>query len=109
MIPLSGIRARLTSRIGWTVCWSCIHAGCVCVSSVVRPCACCICMVWVMVVVMSSWEVDGVVVECVVMSVCLIMHCLCTLVFTCGQVYNDVVVVVMHEVMVCVVDMVMHR
>ena len=30
------------------------------------------------------------------------------LVFTCGQVYIDVVVVVMHEVMVYVVDVVMH-
>jgi len=26
----------------------------------------------------------------------------------CGNVYNGVMVVVMHEVMVCVVDMVMH-
>ena len=51
---------------------------------------------------------DGVVVECVFMSVWLIVHCLCMLVFTCGQVYSDVVVVVMHEVIVCVVDMVMH-
>jgi len=65
-------------------------------------------MVCVMVVVRSPWEVDDVVVECVVMSVWLIMHCLCTLVFTCGQVYSDVVVVVTHEVMVCVVDMVMN-
>ena len=65
-------------------------------------------MVWAMVTVRSPWEVDVVVVECVGMSVWLIMHCLCTLVFTCGHVYSDVVVVVMHNVMVCVVDMVMH-
>ena len=71
-------------------------------------CACCICIVWVMVVVMSPWEVDGVVVECVFMSVWLIMHCLCTLLFTCGEVYNDVVVVFMHEGMERVVNMVMH-
>ena len=38
----------------------------------------------------------------------LIMCCLCMLVFTCDQVYNDVVVVVMDEVTICVVDMVMH-
>jgi len=65
-------------------------------------------MVWVMVVVVLPWEVDGVVVECVIMSVWLIVHCLYTLTFTGGQVHNYVVVVVMHEVMVCVVDMVMH-
>ena len=57
---------------------------------------------------MFPWKVDGVVVECVVMSVWLIMHFLCMLMFTCGQVYSDLVFVVMHELMVCVVDMVMH-
>ena len=66
-------------------------------------------MVRVMVVVRSPWEVDGVVVECVFMSVWLIMHILCILMFTCGKVYSDVVVVFMHEVMLCVVDMIMHR
>jgi len=65
-------------------------------------------MVLIMVVVRSLGEVDGVVVECVVMSIWLIMHCFFMLVFTCGQVYIDVVVVVMHEVVVCVVDMVIH-
>lgn len=34
------------------------------------------------------------------------MNCLCMLVFKFGQVYSDVVVVVMHDVMVCVVYMV---
>jgi len=38
----------------------------------------------VMVVVVSRWEVDCVVVECIVLSVWLIMHCLRMLVFTCG-------------------------
>jgi len=33
---------------------------------------------------------------------------LCMLICTCGKVYSDVVVVVMHVVMVCVIDMVMH-
>ena len=42
------------------------------------------------------------------MSVWLVMHYLCMSIFTCAQVYNDVVVVVMHEAMVCVVDKVMH-
>jgi len=59
---------------GWVMCWSCIHVSCICVSCVVRPYSCCICMVWVMVAMRSPWEVDGVVVECVVMSVWLIMH-----------------------------------
>jgi len=66
------------------------------------------CVVWVMVEVSTPWEVDGVFMECVIMSLWLIMNCLCTLVFTCGQVYSDVVVVVMCEVVVCIVDMVMH-
>ena len=65
-------------------------------------------MVWAMVVVRSPWEVDGVVVECFGMRVWLIIHCLCMLVFTCGQVYSDVVVFVIHEVIVCVNHMVMH-
>jgi len=65
-------------------------------------------MVLFMVVEMSPWEVDGVVVECVIMSVWLIIHFLCMLVFTCGQLYNDIVVVVMYEVTICVFDMVMH-
>ena len=38
----------------------------------------------------------------------LVTHCLCMLMFACGQVYNDVMLVFMHEVMVCVFDMVMH-
>lgn len=65
-------------------------------------------MVWVMVVVRLSWEADGIVVEFVVMSVWLIMHCLCILVFTCGKVYNDVVVFFIHDVKVCVVYMVIY-
>ena len=64
-------------------------------------------MVWVMVAVRSRWEVDGVVV--VFRHECMVYYAfVCTLAFTCGQVYNDVVVFFMHEVMVCVVDMVMH-
>ncbi len=104
----SGIRAWFTPWTGWAVCWSCIHVDCICVSCVVGPCACCICMVWVIVVVVLPWEVDGVVVECVIMSVWLIMHSFCMLMFTCGQVYSDVVVVFMHEVVVCFVDKGMH-
>jgi len=65
-------------------------------------------MAWVMDVVMSPWEFNGGVVEYAMTSVWLIMHCLCTLVFTCGQVYSDVVVVVMNEVIACVANMVMH-
>lgn len=38
----------------------------------------------------------------------LVTHCLYMLMFACGQVYNDVVVVVMHEVVVGIVDKVMH-
>ena len=38
----------------------------------------------------------------------MITHWLHMLMFTCVQVYNDVVVVFMHEVVVCVVDKVMH-
>jgi len=52
-----------------SVCWSCIHVGFTCVT---HPCglyACCICMVIVMIVVMLSCESEGVVVECVIMSV----------------------------------------
>lgn len=66
-------------------------------------------MVWVIIVVRSLWKVYGVALEYVIMSVWLIMYSLCTLVFTCIQVYNDVVLLFMHEVMVCVVGMVMHR
>lgn len=38
----------------------------------------------------------------------LITNCLCMLMFACGQVYNGVMVVVTHEVVVCIVDKVMH-
>lgn len=79
-----------------------------CVSCVVRPCSCFICMVWVMVAVRSPWKLDGVVLECVVMNVWWIMNCLCMLVFTCVQVCSDVVVIVVHEVTVCAVYMIMH-
>lgn len=104
----SGIRAWIIPHTRWVVCFSCIHFGLICVSCIVRPCACCICMVWVMVTVRSPWEVDGIVVEFFTMSVWFIMYCLCTLVFTCGQLYNDVVVFSMHEVKVYVFDTVMH-
>jgi len=60
----SGIKAWFTPRIVWSVFWSCIHVGFKCVYCIVRPCAYCICMVWVMVAVRLPWEVDGVVVEC---------------------------------------------
>lgn len=46
---------------------------------------------------------------CVYAYVCMVMHCSCMLMFACGQVYSDIMmVVVMHEVMVCVVVEVMH-
>ena len=51
---------------------------------------------------------DGVVVECVVMSIWLVM---CFLYMSSSYlllVYIDMLVVVMYEVMVCVVDMIMH-
>jgi len=37
-----------------------------------------------------------------------IWHCLCMRLVACGNVYNAVMVVVMHEVMVYVLDMVLH-
>lgn len=97
-----------TPQTGWVVCWSCIHVSFICVSYVVRPCDYFLCMVWVMVAVRLPWEVDGVMVDYFIMFVWFIMHFLCMLVFTCGEVYSDVVVVVLREVMVCVLDMVMH-
>lgn len=45
---------------------------------------------------------------CVYACVWWITHCLCMLMFACGQVYNDVMVAFMHEVVVCIVDKVMH-
>ena len=45
---------------------------------------------------------------CVYACVWLVTHCLCMLMFACGQVYNNAVVVFMHEVMVCIIDKVMH-
>lgn len=45
---------------------------------------------------------------CVYACVWLVTHCLCMLMFACGQVYSDAVVAVMHEVVVCIVDKVMH-
>ena len=47
-------------------------------------------------------------ITCVYACVWLVTHCLCMSVFACAQVYIDVVVVVMHEVLVWVVDKVMH-
>jgi len=47
-------------------------------------------------------------ITCVYACVWLFMNYLCMLMFSCGQVYNDVVFVFMHEVVVCVVDKVMH-
>jgi len=47
-------------------------------------------------------------ITCVYACVWLVRNFLCMLMFTCGQVYNDVMVVVMHEVMMCVVVKVMH-
>jgi len=38
----------------------------------------------------------------------LVTYFLCMFMFACGQVYNDVVVVVLHEVVVCVFVKVMH-
>ena len=37
------------------------------------------------------------------------IDCLCILMVACGNAYNGVMVVFMHEVMVCVVDMVMNQ
>ena len=46
---------------------------------------------------------------CVYAYVWMVMHRLCMFMFSCGQVYSDVMmVVVMHEVVVCVVVEVMH-
>lgn len=48
-------------------------------------------------------------ITCVHAYVWFITNFLCVLMVSCSHVYNGVmVVVVMHEVMVCVVDMVMH-
>ena len=51
------------------VCWSCIRVSCICVTHASGLYDCFICMVIVMVVVMLSCESDGVVMECVFMSV----------------------------------------
>jgi len=48
-------------------------------------------------------------IACIHACVWLLTHFLCTLLFACSHVYSGVMItVVMHEVMVCVVDMVMH-
>jgi len=48
-------------------------------------------------------------VVCVYAYVWMVMHRLCMFMIACGQVYNDVMmVVVRHEVVVCVVVEVMH-
>ena len=65
-------------------------------------------MVWVMVLLMFPCERGYFYYE-VCHHECMVYYAfLWMLVLKCGQVYNDVVVVFMHEVMVCVVDMVMH-
>ena len=45
---------------------------------------------------------------CAYAYVYLVTYYLCMFMFTCGQVYHDVVDVVMHEVVVCVVSKVAH-
>jgi len=46
---------------------------------------------------------------CVYAYVWMVKHCLCMFMVACGQVYSEVMmVVVMHEVVVCVVVEVMH-
>ena len=47
-------------------------------------------------------------ITCVYACAWLVTHCLCMLMFAYGQVYSDVMVVFMHEVIVCVVDKVIH-
>jgi len=47
---------------------------------------------------------------CVYEYVWMVMYRLCMLIFSCGLVYSDVMIVVfMHEIMSCVVVEVMHR
>lgn len=48
-------------------------------------------------------------IKCVHAYVWLIMHCLCMLRVACGNVYSRVMVVVTHEVISCIIDMVLHR
>jgi len=38
----------------------------------------------------------------------LIWHFLCILLVACGNVYNGIMVVVMHKVIACIVDMALH-
>ena len=45
---------------------------------------------------------------CIHAYVWLIRNFLCMLMVSCGNVYNEVMVFSMHEVTVCVVDMVIH-
>jgi len=45
---------------------------------------------------------------CIYSYVQLIWHCLCMLMVACGNVYNGVMVFVMHEVIACIVDMAMN-
>jgi len=56
--------------------------------------------------------VSSIICSCLIVYVCacvwFVMHYLCIFMFSCGKVYNDVMVVIMHEVVVCVVDKVMH-
>jgi len=54
----------------------------------------------IILVVLVSSIVRLYLITCVYACVWLVTHCLCMLMFACGQVYNDVVVVVMHEVVV---------
>ena len=82
-----------------------VHVICTRVKNSCDICACCICMVSVMVVMMSPCERGCFCYE-VCHHECMIGYMLFMLAYC--QVYIGMVVVSMHEVMVCVVDIVMH-
>jgi len=63
----------------------------------------------IILVVFISNIIHSCLVICVYAYMWVVMHRLCMFMFSCGQVYSDIMMVVfMHEVMVCVVVEVMH-
>jgi len=68
-----------------------------------------VCLVACIILVgLISSMVHSFLIICAYVHVYLVTYCLCMFTFSCGQEYSDVVVVVMHEVMVCAIVKVIH-
>lgn len=73
----------------------------ICIIYACGLCICCECMVVDMVAVVSPCEIRWCVVGCGHHECMLVMHWLCMIVLMCCYTYINMVIVVVHEIMVC--------